>query len=417
MCVDRFFPGEQTQNFPDHDLRIANSDKRNDASYGNNQNFSVFFSETSCSHSSLLLEERKGDAQKTVLVGDIIKKTDARDTDSIATQRSKKMAAPPQPTPTTTPRVYRIGESTEITRSLTQTEMADVMRIVQGSLFSFLNNICFFPDNRQAAMPEVKTARVVRPNPAAHPRKGFTPVLGRCMFNALAARSLPMLTGYRAYAAVINNRIARVELIAHVWNLSGTEWLDTTPPEDPEGKEILTVMDETGKIATAMATYLRKPFEIASRIKIPDIGLSPQDQISFMVANGLDISDDCRLAVPIHPEATSEEKQQIQSLMTVLKMSNSVILYAGPGTGPNHTFAPRMRIADEMTEVMTGQLQLQMRDRLYELRCCWTCKKPNAANVCGGCHVARYCSPECQKKDWSGGHKADHATPVQEVKK
>jgi hypothetical protein len=31
---------------------------------------------------------------------------------------------------------------------------------------------------------------------------------------------------------------------------------------------------------------------------------------------------------------------------------------------------------------------------------------PATLKLCGGCHTTRYCSTECQKKDWKMGHKA-----------
>jgi hypothetical protein len=30
---------------------------------------------------------------------------------------------------------------------------------------------------------------------------------------------------------------------------------------------------------------------------------------------------------------------------------------------------------------------------------------PATLKLCGGCHAARYCSTECQRKDWKMGHK------------
>ncbi len=47
------------------------------------------------------------------------------------------------------------------------------------------------------------------------------------------------------------------------------------------------------------------------------------------------------------------------------------------------------------------------RSMLVHYRNCLTCgKQPLAAKLCSKCKEARYCSPECQKQDWSG-HKSD----------
>jgi pre-rRNA-processing protein TSR4 len=37
---------------------------------------------------------------------------------------------------------------------------------------------------------------------------------------------------------------------------------------------------------------------------------------------------------------------------------------------------------------------------------CWVCGVPTDGKKCGACKVASYCSPEHQKMDWRGGHKA-----------
>ena len=37
---------------------------------------------------------------------------------------------------------------------------------------------------------------------------------------------------------------------------------------------------------------------------------------------------------------------------------------------------------------------------------CWECANVTKLKVCGKCHVAKYCSNECQKKAWQG-HKSD----------
>jgi hypothetical protein len=41
---------------------------------------------------------------------------------------------------------------------------------------------------------------------------------------------------------------------------------------------------------------------------------------------------------------------------------------------------------------------------------------PATLKLCGGCHITRYCSIECQRKDWKLGHKAVCLT-IQEMKK
>lgn len=40
-----------------------------------------------------------------------------------------------------------------------------------------------------------------------------------------------------------------------------------------------------------------------------------------------------------------------------------------------------------------------------EKGCCDVCGKAGAGLRCSGCHVARYCSRECQRRDWARGHR------------
>ena len=39
---------------------------------------------------------------------------------------------------------------------------------------------------------------------------------------------------------------------------------------------------------------------------------------------------------------------------------------------------------------------------------CRACGNAGARSQCMGCHVARYCSVECQKKDWRMAHSREH---------
>lgn len=46
------------------------------------------------------------------------------------------------------------------------------------------------------------------------------------------------------------------------------------------------------------------------------------------------------------------------------------------------------------------ELGIKMVGDTMVLRSCWICSKAGLKK-CSGCDVRRYCSPDCQKKDWS----------------
>jgi hypothetical protein len=99
----------------------------------------------------------------------------------------------------------------------------------------------------------------------------------------------------------------------------------------------------------------------------------------------------------------------------VMPVLYSLVDAANKYLGAEHMYTPYISQRMQRTGVKPKLLpDWPIENRLYHQReilqvpahsTCQTCKKPQAKHKCSVCRFARYCSKECQKKDWKNHKK------------